>query len=84
MVGMNRTEVLAAMDKLDKDTYAALLNQVTKPLHGTSTPNIQTVAAVLDAYITKVVRPFMAELIELNNAKISEDIKTLLSRDEAR
>lgn len=78
IIGMTKEEVLQAMHNLDAKTYAAKFNTLGIELK--NNPTLAGLEKFFNQYSNEVLYPFVSELVETNNKKITEDIKQLLSK----
>ena len=81
MVGFNRESVLRTMEEMDAKTYTALLGNLLGE-YAIKDPKTPITLQMLEAYLGKVIRPFVAELIEKNNQQISRDLERAIKSIE--
>lgn len=78
IIGMTKEEVLQTMHGLDATTYQAKLNALSVELKINPTP--AKIESFFSRYSDEILYPFVSELVEANNKKVTEDVKKLLSK----
>ena len=88
IIGMTKEDVLQAMHDLDTNKYQQMFNNLPsdmiKDLHMPNTTQttsmLEMFGAVFAYYSEKILYPYVSDLIELNNKKITEDVQKLLAK----
>jgi len=85
MIGMTKKEVFETMRHLDNRKYHTLFNALyfdtIRHLHSQTTKDVLASLEIFSAvYTENILYPFVSDLIETNNKKITEDIKQLFAK----
>lgn len=81
MMGLSKNEVCEVIDKLNQEKYCNVLQKMVVEIsskHGYMTQKY--VEVFFDRYGEEILKPLAADVIEINNKKIEESIRTLLSK----
>jgi len=85
IIGMTKKEVFETMRHLNNRKYHTVFNALyfdtIRHLHSQTTKDVFASLEIFSAvYTENILYPFVSDLIEANNKKITEDIKQLLSK----
>lgn len=81
MIGLSKQEVCQTIDKLNQEKYCDVLQKMVIEIssqHGYMSQKY--IEVFFDRYGEEILKPLTADVIEINNKKIEESIRKLLSK----